>query len=206
MGVTPRSAHGRTRGTNRNRCPATDSQKKGHVTSSGRKIALEFEHPIPNVYWVKPARTLAGEYPCSVDPHLFAAYGSSLFAQDEMQVVKHPALGALREALDAEVIQAVTVETGRPTPVLVAALERRCRVATDRNVAEGRPHGLYGNAFARADASAVRQATTRSGSSNYHEPDSDRRSNRGVRRVSSFPSRLCPGHSIHRVQGCRRGI
>jgi hypothetical protein len=63
------------------------------------------------------------------DPHLFVAYGSSLFAQDEMQVVEHPALGALREVLDAEVLHAVTVETGRPTPVLVAGIERRCRVA-----------------------------------------------------------------------------
>ena len=35
------------------------------------------------------------------DPDLFVYYGSSLFAQDEMQVAEHPALGALREALDA---------------------------------------------------------------------------------------------------------
>ena len=35
------------------------------------------------------------------DPHLFVAYGSRLFAQDEMQVAEHPALGSLKEALDA---------------------------------------------------------------------------------------------------------
>lgn len=35
------------------------------------------------------------------DPRLFTAYGSGLFAQDEMQVAEHPALGALREALSA---------------------------------------------------------------------------------------------------------
>ena len=35
------------------------------------------------------------------DPQLFVAYGSSLFAQDEMQVAEHPALGSLKEALDA---------------------------------------------------------------------------------------------------------
>ena len=109
---------------------------------------------------IRPAQTFY-ERINFADPHLFVAYGSSLFAQDEMQVVEHPALRALREALDAEVLQAVTVKSGRPTPVLVTGIERRCRVATDRNVAEGRPHGLYGNAFARADASAVRQATTR---------------------------------------------
>ena len=50
---------------------------------------------------------------------------------------------------------------GRSTPVLVMGVERRCRVATDPNPAAGRPDGLYGNAFARAGADAVRRATTR---------------------------------------------
>jgi len=48
------------------------------------------------------------------DPRLFTAYGTGLFAQDEMQVAEHPALGALREALHA----------------------RRWRVQTDANAAE----------------------------------------------------------------------
>jgi hypothetical protein len=95
------------------------------------------------------------------DPHLFIAYGSSLLAQDELQVVEHPSLGALREALNADQVQALTVERGRPTPVLVLGAERRCRLATDPNAAEGRPGGLYGNAFARADVSVVRRATSR---------------------------------------------
>jgi len=95
------------------------------------------------------------------DQQLFVAYGSGLFAQDEMQVAEHPALGALKEALEARAFPTVTVEDGQPTPVLVMGVERRCRVATDRNPAEGRPQGLYGNAFARADETAVRRATTR---------------------------------------------
>ncbi|WP_406693624.1 hypothetical protein V5E97_21570 [Singulisphaera sp. Ch08] len=95
------------------------------------------------------------------DPRLFFAYGSRLFAQDEMQAAEHPALGSLREALVASKRPALTVEGGRPTPVLVMGALRHCRVATDRNAAEGRPHGLYGNAFARADPDAVRRATTR---------------------------------------------
>ena len=94
------------------------------------------------------------------DPQLFVAYGSSLLAQDEMQAAEHPVLGALREALDAEESIAVTVENGEPTPVTVTGIERRCRIATDRNVTEGRPNGLYGNAFASANESAIRQATT----------------------------------------------
>ena len=95
------------------------------------------------------------------DPHLFVAYGSSLFAQDEMQVAEHPALGSLREALDAEGRRAVTVAGGEPTPVLVMGVERRCRIATNPDAADGRPDGLYGNDFARATVDAVARATTR---------------------------------------------
>jgi hypothetical protein len=95
------------------------------------------------------------------DPHLFVAYGGSLFAQDEMQVLEHPALGALKEALTALGRPAITAERGRATPVLVTGAERRCRVATEPNPAAGRPDGLYGNAFGRAGADTVRRATTR---------------------------------------------
>ena len=52
------------------------------------------------------------------------------------------------------------MERGRPTPVLVTGVERRVRFATDPNVAEGRPDGLYGEAFSRATEEAVRRATT----------------------------------------------
>jgi len=95
------------------------------------------------------------------DPHLFFAYGGPLFAQDEIQVAEHPILGSLREALHAYCSTALTVEQGRPTPVLVAGVERRCHVATDPNPAEGRPRGLYGNEFGRAPAEVVRRATKR---------------------------------------------
>jgi hypothetical protein len=94
------------------------------------------------------------------DMHLFVAYGSRLFAQDEMQVAEHPVLGALREALISRGLPAVTVENGSPTPVLVAGAERRCRVATNPDSTAGRPRGLYGNAFGAADPEVVRRATT----------------------------------------------
>jgi hypothetical protein len=94
------------------------------------------------------------------DPRLFCFYGSSLFAQDEMQVAEHPVFGSLREALLAERRSTLTVEGGRLAPVLVVGAERRVRIATDRNAAQGRPDGLYGNAFAQASAEAVRRATT----------------------------------------------
>ena len=92
------------------------------------------------------------------DPHLFVAYGSGLYAQDEMQVTEHPVLGALREGLDDSGEVAQTVEKGRPTPILVRGAERRVVVATDANAVEGRPAGLYGNRFAAAPVDVVRRA------------------------------------------------
>ncbi|MDQ8155119.1 MAG: hypothetical protein P3B98_10715 [Gemmatimonadota bacterium] len=96
------------------------------------------------------------------DPNLFGAYGSALFAQDEMQVAEHPVLGALREALKHRKLNIGTMSKRyRPTPVLVIGAERRCQVAVDANAAEGRPAGLYGRAFGSASVDAVRRATTR---------------------------------------------
>ncbi len=78
-----------------------------------------------------------------------------------MQVVEHPALGALKEALLASGLPAVTVEEGAPTPVLVRGVERRCRVDTAADASAGRPSGLYGNAFSRADGDVIVAATER---------------------------------------------
>jgi ADP-ribosylglycohydrolase len=93
------------------------------------------------------------------DPNLFYAYGSALFAQDEMQVAEHPALASLREALVAEGRSTRTVAAGRPTPVLVMGAERRVRIETDRRAERGGPSWLYGIAFAEAAAEVVREAT-----------------------------------------------
>lgn len=95
------------------------------------------------------------------DPNLFYAYGSALFAQDEIQVAEHPVLGSLREALVAEGRAVTTIENGRPTPVLVMGAERRVRIKTAPETGSGGPSWLYGMAFARATADAVRGATTR---------------------------------------------
>ncbi|HOR29186.1 MAG TPA: hypothetical protein PLS90_09185 [Candidatus Sumerlaeota bacterium] len=115
-----------------------------------------------DVYDYVPAVAGAMEWHVNfADPHLFVAYGSGLFAQDEMQVAEHPVLGALREALDARGASALTEQRGQPTPVLVKGVERRCRIATDRNAEAGRPAGLYGNAFQAAAEEAIRRATTR---------------------------------------------
>lgn len=96
------------------------------------------------------------------DPNLFYAYGSSFFAQDEIQVAEHPVLGSLREALVAEGRPVTTIENGRPTPVLVMGAERRVRITTAPGAESGGPSWLYGGmAFARATADTIREATTR---------------------------------------------
>ncbi|MBD2120655.1 hypothetical protein [Trichocoleus sp. FACHB-262] len=90
---------------------------------------------------------------------LFCAYDGPLFAQDEMQVSEHPALGSLREALLASDIKPLAVENGEPTPALIMGVERRCAIATNPNPERDRPYGLYGNNFALASAAAIEQAT-----------------------------------------------
>src|SRR5262245_40255697 len=95
------------------------------------------------------------------DPRLFGAYRSRLFAQDEMQVAEHPVLASVREALVARNLPALTVDDTGPTPVLVRNVERRIAVATDPDAAAGRPHGLYGNAFAASGIDVVERATRR---------------------------------------------
>lgn len=93
------------------------------------------------------------------DPGLFVAYGSALLAQDELQVAEHPILGSVREALVSIGKPPGTVdERGRPTPVTIVGVQRRCAVDTLPNPAAGRPGGLYGNAFARAPAKQVAAA------------------------------------------------
>ncbi|HEY5484910.1 MAG TPA: hypothetical protein VIK31_14070 [Propionibacteriaceae bacterium] len=94
------------------------------------------------------------------DPHLFVAYAGVLFAQDEMQVAEHPALGALREALDAAGIHATTLDRDGPTPILVTGVERRVSIQTGPDPEAGRPRGIYGNGFARAHPEVVRRATS----------------------------------------------
>jgi hypothetical protein len=88
------------------------------------------------------------------DPYLFVAYGGPLLAQDEIQTAEHPALGSLREALEAKNIpgfEARTSANGQPTPVLLRGVERCCSIDTSK--------GLYGNAFAEASLAEIERAT-----------------------------------------------
>jgi hypothetical protein len=84
------------------------------------------------------------------DQNLFFGYGVALFAQDEIQVAEHPALASLREALLTRNIEPLTREHRRPTPILVAGIERRCAIATA---------GIYGQRFDQAGTAAIVKAT-----------------------------------------------
>jgi len=99
----------------------------------------------------------------------FAYYGGRLFAQDELQCLEHPALCSLRDLLvhlpasrgsllDPTRTSIHLTDTTIATPILVSGVERRACIHTDRNEAEGRPRGLYGNNFGSADGNAVRKA------------------------------------------------
>lgn len=94
------------------------------------------------------------------DPYLFTAYDSPLMAQDELQVAEHPALGSLRDKLVSMEIQPRTIANdGSPTPITITNVQRRCSIDTSPNAAEGRPYGIYGNAFAKAREEDVIAAT-----------------------------------------------
>lgn len=101
------------------------------------------------------------------DGELFFAYGSPLFAQDEMQVAEHPLLASVRQKLVCLARQHERYDprtrdrAGMPTPVLVQGVARRIAVATDANTGQGRPQGLYGNHFARATPDVIVRASSR---------------------------------------------
>ncbi len=153
-------------------CPASAPPRGALVYSRWREMPLPEVMPAAapayemreDVFDYEPTTTGAFVWTLNfADPQLFVAYGGTLLAQDELQVLEHPALGSLCEALRASSdprLRPATVEDGVSTPVLVRGVERRCALATDPDPFEGRPLGLYGNRFARAKEDAIRRALT----------------------------------------------
>jgi hypothetical protein len=90
------------------------------------------------------------------DTELFGYYGGPLFAQDEHQVLEHPILGSLREALlDGQGRRPDLVPRTRdwgPTPYLIKGAQRSLSFDTVR--------GPYGNAFAAAPTERILDSTT----------------------------------------------
>jgi hypothetical protein len=91
---------------------------------------------------------------------VFGAWATSLLAQDELQVVEHPTLIALRLSAKRAGISMYCLEDGNPTPILITNIERRLQLATAPNAAVGRPNGLYGFRFAKATHEQLVGATT----------------------------------------------
>lgn len=98
------------------------------------------------------------------DSDLFMYYGSSLLAQDELQVAEHPSLASLREMLlveseaNPEREPCTRDESGNPTPYIITGIERHLSISVDPNPNEGRPDGIYGKRFAAASEDTVRRA------------------------------------------------
>ncbi|HEY1066658.1 MAG TPA: hypothetical protein VGE52_11135 [Pirellulales bacterium] len=118
----------------------------------------------PDFYDYRPgaAADVAVEWHVNfADPRLFVAYGSGLFAQDEMQVAEHPLLASVREALLASDLSAKTCDDSTSTPILVSNVERKLENLTNADASAGRPAGLYGNRFAAASLDVILRATRR---------------------------------------------
>ena len=127
------------------------------VFGAGTGIALR-----PDFFDYAPAAVGGLEWHLNfADARLFAAYGSRLFAQDEMQVAEHPLLACVRETLLAEGLSALTYDEKGATPILVRNVPRMLAIATHPDAGAGRPAGLYGNEFAAAPVAAIRRATRR---------------------------------------------
>ena len=127
---------------------------------------LSFVTPIkvdlrPDFYDYKPMGPGTEWHVNFADPRLFVAYGSRLFAQDEMQVAEHPLLGSVREGLLASGLAAETTDGKVGTPILVRNVERRLAISTHPDPQAGRPYGLYGNRFGQSHLDIVLQATRR---------------------------------------------
>lgn len=89
---------------------------------------------------------------------LFSAYAGSLLAQDEMQVLEHPDLARVRQALQAERLSTLVTDRVGPTPFTLTGVPRRGVIETAPSPRQ--PGGLYGNRFAAASVDQVLAATS----------------------------------------------
>ncbi|CAG8645797.1 8573_t:CDS:2, partial [Cetraspora pellucida] len=147
--------------------PKSFNVEEKNAIGGGRKGKLEIE-VLNDIFDYSPPdddNTVVW-YINFADLNVFGYYGGSLFAQDEMQCLEHPVLCSLRDKLctiqDGSQARTRMTTSGKSfaTPVLVRGVERRAFIKTDRNEAEGRPYGLYGNQFAISNENTVKLATT----------------------------------------------
>lgn len=114
----------------------------------------------------KPKKDFKSWYVNFADEILFNHYGSSLMAQDELQVAEHPLLANIFEMLyelSKEDIKYrphtkdYNIIPNAPTPILIEGIERR--IAIDTSPTINTPNGIYGNAFSAAAWEDIKNAT-----------------------------------------------
>lgn len=119
------------------------------AVATGRRTAIERR---PGFFSYEPPAASEVHWHLNfANADLFCMYGARVLAQDELQIVEHPALASLREALLASKEHLRTVVDGVPTPITVMGVERRCRFSAEQ---------LYGRRFATASPEQVVQAIT----------------------------------------------
>jgi len=97
------------------------------------------------------------------DPHMFTAYDSDLFAQDEIQTLEHPLLASLMLTLagtGGTDLRPLTVEGGQPTPWIFENVPYWIKVDTTPVDEDGVTQSIYGNNFADSDYLLLRRAIT----------------------------------------------
>ena len=91
-------------------------------------------------------------YPNFADPDLFGFWDSDMLAQDELQVLEHPILVAIRKEMLARDLPTGTTHYDTVTPFFLRGVERHL----DMDV-----RGLYGNDFYRAPVQKCLDAATK---------------------------------------------
>lgn len=101
------------------------------------------------------------------DEILFNHYGSSLMAQDELQVAEHPLLANVSEMLyelskkDSKfkpITKDYDIVPNIATPILIEGVERRIAINTSPN--KNNPDGIYGNNFSIVSWEEIKSVTT----------------------------------------------
>lgn len=92
------------------------------------------------------------------DPNLFGYYDTDMFAQDEIQTLEHPLLGAVSECIEAVGIagmRGLTVEKKEPTPFVVLGAPQWLSVDTNPVMPDGSRRRLYGWMLSESETQVV---------------------------------------------------
>ncbi|MCR5607268.1 MAG: hypothetical protein K6F69_10700, partial [Treponema sp.] len=114
---------------------------------SGYFLYDEHDTDSERVFWLNYA-----------DPNLFGYYDSDMFAQDEIQTLEHPLLGAVSEFIDAnstDCLKGLSVEKKIPTPFIVENVPYWLSVNTAPVMENGEKANLYGWMLSSAEQDII---------------------------------------------------